>query len=261
MGDQQQQMEPAGELLARIDESVAAQWRRVNAAAAAATHYTSRELPLSRIKRIMKQDSCLDARLVGMDATPAAAYASELFIEWIVTRAWEFTLHARRRTLQRRDLLDAILSEEKLDMLIDVIADAVEAEAQSESGADGRREAKRARPAPRDIGGPSGYGGSSSSMTSSMTSMSSSMASSGGSMSSTGVADPSGMGMGADKRPLHHVTSAHQPLPPPGCAAQGVALPPASSQGGAPSQGGVVLATTVVSSGRARRSEGDGAKK
>ena len=42
MGDQQQQMEPPGELLARIDESVAAQWRRVNAAAAAANHYTSR---------------------------------------------------------------------------------------------------------------------------------------------------------------------------------------------------------------------------
>ena len=150
MGDQQQQMEPAGELLARIDESVAAQWRRVNAAATAATHYTSRELPLSRIKRIMKQDSCLNARLVGADATSAAAYASELFIEWIVTRAWEFTLHARRRTLQRRDLLDAILSEEKLDMLIDVIEGAVEAEAEARAAGEeeGQREAKRARRIP-----------------------------------------------------------------------------------------------------------------
>ena len=50
----------------------------------------SGDLPLARIKQIMKQDACFDLRMIGADAVPTIALASELFIESLTLRAWGF---------------------------------------------------------------------------------------------------------------------------------------------------------------------------
>ena len=46
--------------------------------------------------------------------------ACELFIRSLTVRAWAFTEHANRHTLQRRDLLCAIMSLHEYDFLIDI---------------------------------------------------------------------------------------------------------------------------------------------
>ena len=38
----------------------------------------------------MKQDACFDLRMIGADAVPTIALASELFIESLTLRAWGF---------------------------------------------------------------------------------------------------------------------------------------------------------------------------
>ena len=58
----------------------------------AALAHVKRTTPdlLARIKQIMKQDACFDLRMIGADAVPTIALASELFIESLTLRAWGF---------------------------------------------------------------------------------------------------------------------------------------------------------------------------
>ena len=46
--------------------------------------------------------------------------ACELFIRSLTVRAWAFTERSNRHTLQRRDLLCAIMSSHEFDFLIDI---------------------------------------------------------------------------------------------------------------------------------------------
>lgn len=81
------------------------------------------ELPLARIKRIMKQDSCdPHPRMICADAVPFMAFAAQLFIGHVTMIAWiNSTLRAKRNTLQLKDLKEAVVSSSKLDFLIDVV--------------------------------------------------------------------------------------------------------------------------------------------
>ena len=49
------------------------------------------------------------------------AYLCELFTTFVVTRAWFVTESAGRRTLQAKDVLDAVNSCKQLDLLVDVV--------------------------------------------------------------------------------------------------------------------------------------------
>ena len=89
-------------------------------------------------------------QMVGVDATPALAYAAELFLGWLTTRAWDgpqsenrCVLHFHplrwgyrqrihpssgtlcRRTLQRRDIVQAIETDDRFSLLVDLLPDAV----------------------------------------------------------------------------------------------------------------------------------------
>lgn len=89
------------------------------------TDFTRHDLPIARIKRIMRQDACDNPRLMGRDGASATAFGCELFIRALTTRSWAFAELSNRHTLQRRDLLAAIMSDNTYDFLIDVTADAV----------------------------------------------------------------------------------------------------------------------------------------
>lgn len=81
------------------------------------------ELPLARIKRIMKQDSCdPHPRMVSAETIPVMAYAAQLFIGAVTSVAWNiFTQRARRNTLQVKDLKAAVLACSHFDFLLDVL--------------------------------------------------------------------------------------------------------------------------------------------
>ena len=73
----------------------------------------------------MRQDACGHPRLMGRDGAAVSAYGCELFIRALTTRAWAFAELSGRHTLQQRDLLAAIMSDDMYDFLIDVTGEAV----------------------------------------------------------------------------------------------------------------------------------------
>lgn len=103
-------------------------WTRVEEQTKAAitdTDFTRHDLPIARIKRIMRQDACDNPRLMGRDGASATAFGCELFIRALTTRSWAFAELSNRHTLQRRDLLAAMMSDNQYDFLIDVTGDAI----------------------------------------------------------------------------------------------------------------------------------------
>jgi histone H3/H4 len=85
--------------------------------------YASSDLPLARIKRIMKQDaSDPTPRMIAAETVPVVAYAVQLFIGSISSLAWQIsTKPAGRNTLQVKDLKAAVLASSQFDFLIDVL--------------------------------------------------------------------------------------------------------------------------------------------
>ncbi|XVE72135.1 hypothetical protein DITRI_Ditri11bG0014300 [Diplodiscus trichospermus] len=77
------------------------------------------QLPLARIKRVMKSDK--DVKMISADTPVLFSKACELFILELSLRAWLQTEEAKRRTLQRCDIARAIRQEESLDFLADVV--------------------------------------------------------------------------------------------------------------------------------------------
>jgi nuclear transcription factor Y gamma len=77
------------------------------------------DLPLARIKRIMKSDE--DVRMISAEAPVLFAKACELFILDLSIRAWNYSQLHKRRTLQKEDVKEAIQKTDIFDFLVDVI--------------------------------------------------------------------------------------------------------------------------------------------
>ena len=77
------------------------------------------DLPLARIKRIMKSDE--DVRMISAEAPVLFAKACELFILEVTLRSWCYSEQSRRKTLQKEDIQTAIKKTDIFDFLIDVI--------------------------------------------------------------------------------------------------------------------------------------------
>ncbi|KAM8745908.1 DNA polymerase epsilon subunit 4 [Acanthopagrus schlegelii] len=74
--------------------------------AAAATHSRLSKLPLARIKALMKTDP--DVTLASQESVFIIAKATELFVEMIAKDALVYAQQGKRKTLQRKDLDNAI---------------------------------------------------------------------------------------------------------------------------------------------------------
>ncbi|GIY67992.1 hypothetical protein CDAR_28081 [Caerostris darwini] len=81
--------------------------------------FKSQELPLARIKKIMKLDE--DVKMISAEAPVLFAKAAELFITELSLRAWVHTEDNKRRTLQRNDIAMAITKFDQFDFLIDIV--------------------------------------------------------------------------------------------------------------------------------------------
>ena len=74
------------------------------------------DLPLARIKRIMKSDE--DVRMISAEAPVLFAKACEMFILELTLRSWCFSEKAKRRTLQKDDIEGAIQDTPIFDFLV-----------------------------------------------------------------------------------------------------------------------------------------------
>lgn len=81
--------------------------------------FKQQELPLARIKKIMKLDD--DVKMISAEAPVLFAKAAEIFIHELTLRAWIHTEDNKRRTLQRNDIAMAITKFDQFDFLIDIV--------------------------------------------------------------------------------------------------------------------------------------------
>ena len=87
---------------------------------------THSDLPLARIKRIMKADE--DVRMVSAEAPIVFARACRIFILELTLRSWFEAEEAKRKTLQKEDIHAAILKTDIFDFLVDVVDGTIEEE-------------------------------------------------------------------------------------------------------------------------------------
>ncbi|KAM3139556.1 hypothetical protein pb186bvf_008392 [Paramecium bursaria] len=81
--------------------------------------FKNHQLPLARVKKIMKSDE--DVRMIAQEAPVLFAKACEIFIIELTHRAWQFTEESKRRTLQKSDIATCIYNTEIFDFLMDII--------------------------------------------------------------------------------------------------------------------------------------------
>ncbi|CAK8691347.1 unnamed protein product [Clavelina lepadiformis] len=84
-----------------------------------ANDFKVQELPLARIKKIMKMDD--DVKMISAEAPLLFAKAAQMFITELSLRAWIHTEENKRRTLQRNDIATAISKFDQFDFLIDIV--------------------------------------------------------------------------------------------------------------------------------------------
>ena len=77
------------------------------------------DLPLARIKRIMKSDE--DVRMISAEAPVLFAKACEMFILEMTLRSWNYSENNKRKTLLKEDVKEAIQRTDIFDFLVDVI--------------------------------------------------------------------------------------------------------------------------------------------
>ncbi|KAE9551305.1 hypothetical protein FO519_005485 [Halicephalobus sp. NKZ332] len=79
------------------------------------------ELPLARIKKIMKIDENAAQQMISSEAPVMLSTAAEFLIEEMTLRAWLHTEQNRRKTIQKSDVSQGISGCEMFDFLIDII--------------------------------------------------------------------------------------------------------------------------------------------
>lgn len=83
------------------------------------TDFKNQNLPLARIKKIMKADE--DVRMISAEAPIIFAKACEMFILELTLRSWNHTEENKRRTLQKNDIAAAITRTDIFDFLVDIV--------------------------------------------------------------------------------------------------------------------------------------------
>ncbi|RKP13831.1 CCAAT binding transcription factor component, partial [Piptocephalis cylindrospora] len=82
--------------------------------------YRVHQLPLARIKKVMKSDDEVKKQMISAEAPLIFAKACEIMILELTMRAWIHAEENKRRTLQRSDIATAITKSDMFDFLIDI---------------------------------------------------------------------------------------------------------------------------------------------
>ena len=81
--------------------------------------YKTHQLPLARIKKVMKADP--DVKMISAEAPILFAKGCDVFITELTMRAWIHAEENKRRTLQRSDIASALAKSDMFDFLIDIV--------------------------------------------------------------------------------------------------------------------------------------------
>ncbi|CAB4030103.1 nuclear transcription factor Y subunit gamma isoform X1, partial [Paramuricea clavata] len=108
-----------GSVQTEAHQLLASFWTRKSQEIRTMTDFKTQELPLARIKKIMKQDE--EVKMISAEAPVLFAKAAEIFINELSLRAWVHTEDNKRRTLQRNDIAMAITKYDMFDFLIDIV--------------------------------------------------------------------------------------------------------------------------------------------
>ncbi|XP_008405129.1 DNA polymerase epsilon subunit 4 [Poecilia reticulata] len=91
---------------AEVEEKSQQQQQQTGSTGPAVPHSRLSKLPLARIKALMKTDP--DVSLASQESVFIIAKATELFVEMIAKDALVYAQQGKRKTLQRKDLDNAI---------------------------------------------------------------------------------------------------------------------------------------------------------
>lgn len=81
--------------------------------------FKNHQLPLARIKKVMKTDE--EVRMISAEAPILFAKGCDVFITELTMRAWIHAEENKRRTLQRSDIAAALQKSDMFDFLIDIV--------------------------------------------------------------------------------------------------------------------------------------------
>lgn len=81
--------------------------------------YKLHQLPLARIKKVMKADP--EVKMISAEAPILFAKGCDIFITELTMRAWIHAEENKRRTLQRSDIASALTKSDMFDFLIDIV--------------------------------------------------------------------------------------------------------------------------------------------
>jgi len=105
--------------------------------------YKLHQLPLARIKKVMKADP--EVKMISAEAPILFAKGCDIFITELTMRAWIHAEENKRRTLQRSDIASALAKSDMFDFLIDIVP-REEAASQAKRNAQGTGSAQTAGP-------------------------------------------------------------------------------------------------------------------
>lgn len=95
-------------------------WQHVINHLESETHdYKIHQLPLARIKKVMKADP--EVKMISAEAPILFAKGCDIFITELTMRAWIHAEENKRRTLQRSDIASALAKSDMFDFLIDIV--------------------------------------------------------------------------------------------------------------------------------------------
>ncbi len=77
------------------------------------------DLPLTRVKRIMKSD--VDVKLISQEAVVLVTKAAELLLEHLAEESCKYTTSENRKTIQYKDVAQAVKECDVFDFLEEVI--------------------------------------------------------------------------------------------------------------------------------------------
>ncbi|KAH3678884.1 hypothetical protein WICPIJ_008811 [Wickerhamomyces pijperi] len=81
--------------------------------------FKNHQLPLARIKKVMKTDD--EVKMISAEAPILFAKGCDIFITELTMRAWIHAEENKRRTLQRSDIAAALQQSDMFDFLIDIV--------------------------------------------------------------------------------------------------------------------------------------------
>ncbi|QPG73972.1 hypothetical protein FOA43_001288 [Brettanomyces nanus] len=81
--------------------------------------FKSHQLPLARIKKVMKTDE--EVKMISAEAPILFAKGCDIFITELTMRAWIHAEENKRRTLQKSDIAAALQKSDMFDFLIDIV--------------------------------------------------------------------------------------------------------------------------------------------